>query len=136
MEPEDPGAVPDANPPTARSAPDASQPEEAPAEPIVAGAPPPQPRVERTGTGVMPAVVIGIVLAAAVIAFIAQNTKRVDLKWLWIDFRTTPGVLALIALFLGVVAAVVIGAAIRRNRRTRLNEREELERLRAQQAST
>ena len=84
----------------------------------------------------MPAVVIGIVLAAAVIAFIAQNTKRVDLKWLWIDFRTTPGVLALIALFLGVVAAVVIGAAIRRNRRTRLNEREELARLRARQAST
>ena len=128
MEPEDPDV--------AREPVERVEPAAAPAEPIVAGAPPPQPRVERTGTGVMPAVVIGIVLAAAVIAFIAQNTKRVDLKWLWIDFRTTPGVLALIALFLGVVAAVVIGAAIRRNRRTRLNEREELARLRARQAST
>jgi uncharacterized integral membrane protein len=128
VEPEDPDV--------AREPVERVEPAEAPAEPVVAGAPPPQPRVERTGTGVMPAVVIGIVLAAAVIAFIAQNTKRVDLKWLWIDFRTTPGVLALIALFLGVVAAVVIGAAIRRNRRTRLNEREELARLRARQAST
>jgi uncharacterized integral membrane protein len=136
MEPEDPGARPETSPPTAPTAPDTAPPAEAPAEPVVAGAPPPQPRVERTGTGVMPAVVAGIVLAAAVIAFIAQNTKRVDLKWLWIDFRTTPGVLALIALFVGVVAAVLIGAAIRRNRRTRLNEREELARLRAGHAST
>ena len=56
-----------------------------------------------------------------------RTPKRVDLKWLWIDFRTTPGVLVLVALFLGVVAAVVIGAVVRRNRRIRLNEREELE---------
>ena len=79
----------------------------------------------------MPAVVTGIVLAAAVLAFVAQNTKRIALEWLWLDFRTTPGVLVLVALFLGVVAAVIVGAIVRRNRRIRLNEREELAQLRS-----
>jgi uncharacterized integral membrane protein len=78
----------------------------------------------------MPAVVTGIVLAAAVLAFVAQNTKRIALEWLWFDFHTTPGVLVLVALFLGVVAAVIVGAIVRRNRRIRLNEREELAQLR------
>ena len=79
----------------------------------------------------MPAVVTGIVLAALVLAFVAQNTKRIELEWLWLDFRTTPGVLVLVALFLGVVASVIVGAIVRRNRRIRLNEREELAHLRA-----
>jgi uncharacterized integral membrane protein len=84
----------------------------------------------RIGTGVMPAVVTGLVLAAAVITFVAQNLDRVDMEWLWFDFRTTPGVLMLVSLFLGVLAAVVVGVIVRRNRRIRLNEREELRRLR------
>jgi uncharacterized integral membrane protein len=79
----------------------------------------------------MPAVVVGIVVAAAVIAFVAQNTDKVALQWLWIDFHTTPAALVLVSLLVGVVAAVVIGALVRRSRRIRLNEREELERLRA-----
>ena len=82
----------------------------------------PPARAVRIGTGVMPAVVTGIVLAALVLAFVAQNTKRIELTWLWFDFRTTPGVLVLVALFLGVVASVIIGAIVRRNRRIRLNE--------------
>ena len=90
----------------------------------------PPARTVRTGTGIMPAVVTGIVLAAAVLAFVAQNTKRIALEWLWLDFHTTPGVLVLVALFLGVVAAVIVGAIVRRNRRIRLNEREELAQLR------
>ena len=91
----------------------------------------PTARAVRIGTGVMPAVVTGIVLAALVLAFVAQNTKRIELTWLWFDFRTTPGVLVLVALFLGVVASVIVGAIVRRNRRIRLNEREELAHLRA-----
>jgi uncharacterized integral membrane protein len=98
---------------------------------VRAGEPPPQPRVERTGTGIMPAVIGSLVAAAALIAFVAQNTDKVALHWLWFDFRTTPAVLVLAALFVGVVAAVVAGAIVRRYRRIRLNEREELERLRA-----
>jgi uncharacterized integral membrane protein len=89
----------------------------------------------RVGTGIMPAVVTGIVLAAVVIIFVAQNTERVQLEWLWLDFRTTPGVLVLVTAFVAVVAAVVIGAIVRRNRRIRLNEHEELDRLRRSDAS-
>jgi len=99
-------------------------------EPEVAPVTTPPARTVRTGTGIMPAVVTGIVLAAAVLAFVAQNTKRIALEWLWFDFHTTPGVLVLVALFLGVVAAVIVGAIVRRNRRIRLNEREELAQLR------
>jgi hypothetical protein len=84
----------------------------------------------------MPAVVAGLVLAAAIIAFVAQNTQRIALEWLWFDFDTTPGTLLLIACFLGVAASVIIGTIVRRNRRIRLNEREELARLRGDQRGT
>ena len=83
----------------------------------------------------MPAVVAGIIVAAALIAFVAQNTNEVALEFLWVDFQTTPGVLVLAALFVGVVAAVIAGAVVRRARRIRLNEREELQRLRAERAT-
>ena len=89
------------------------------------------PRVDRIGTGVMPAVVIGLVLAAAVLAFVAQNTDQIELTWLLFDFDTTPGVVMLVSLFLGVLASVIVGVIVRRNRRIRLNEKEELARLRA-----
>jgi uncharacterized integral membrane protein len=108
-----------------------SEPVEEPGAETAAAPAAPAARPVRIGTGVMPAVVTGIVLAALVLAFVAQNTKRVELEWLWLDFRTTPGVLVLVALFLGVVAAVIVGAIVRRNRRIRLNEREELAHLRA-----
>jgi len=83
----------------------------------------------------MPAVVGGLLLAAALVAFVAQNTDKVALQFLWIDFHTTPGVLVLAALFVGVAGAVVAGAVVRRARRIRLNEREELERLRAERVT-
>jgi uncharacterized integral membrane protein len=84
----------------------------------------------------MPAVVGGIIVAAAIIAFVAQNTDKIRLHFLWIDFHTTPSVLVLAALFVGVVAAVIAGAVVRRARRIRLNEREELQRLRAERATS
>ena len=80
----------------------------------------------------MPAVVSGLVLAAAVLAFVAQNTDQIELNWLVFDFDTTPGVVMLVSLFLGVLASVIIGVIVRRNRRIRLDEKEELARLRAE----
>jgi len=93
----------------------------------------PEERAERVpdyrGTGIVPAVVVGIVLAAALIAFVAQNSRSVALDWLWLDFRTSPAVLVLAALFVGVVADEVLGLFFRRARRRRLAERERLARV-------
>ena len=97
---------------------------------VVAGEPPPKPRVERTGTGVIPAVVLGFLLAIGIVIFVAQNSDPVQLHWLFFDFETSPGVLVLIAVLLGVLADAVISLMVRRARRRRLNEREELDRLR------
>ena len=43
-----------------------------------------EPRYE--GTGILPAVVAGLVLGAATVIFVAQNTKTVALHFLWLDF--------------------------------------------------
>jgi uncharacterized integral membrane protein len=96
----------------------------------------PRSRTVRTGTGIMPAVVIGVLLAIATIIFIAQNSDRIALEWLWFDFRTSPGVLVLVALLLGIIADEVVGLLVRRHRRRRLDEREELARLRGRTGST
>jgi uncharacterized integral membrane protein len=88
------------------------------------------PQVVRRGTGIMPAVVLGIVLAAATVVFVVQNQDRVDVDWLWFDFRVSPGALVLVTVLLAIVADEVIGLLVRRYRRRRLDEREELARLR------
>jgi uncharacterized integral membrane protein len=89
-----------------------------------------QPETHYRGTGVWPAVVIGLVLAAALVIFVAQNTHVVALDFLWFDFRTSPAVLVLATGLIAVVGAVVAGAWLRVRRRRHLQQREELERLR------
>jgi uncharacterized integral membrane protein len=91
---------------------------------------PTQPETHYRGTGVWPAVVAGLVLAGAVVIFVAQNTHAIALHFLWLDFRTAPAVLVLATALIAVVAAVVVGAWLRRRRRRVLQQREELEHLR------
>jgi uncharacterized integral membrane protein len=74
--------------------------------------------------------VIGLVLATAVVLFVAQNTTAVPLEFLWTDFHTSPAVLVLVTGLLAVVASVVVGAWVRHRRRRQLAEREELAHLR------
>jgi uncharacterized integral membrane protein len=88
------------------------------------------PETHYRGTGVWPAVVIALVLAAALVIFVAQNTHVVALDFLWFDFRTSPAVLVLATGLIAVVGAVVAGAWLRVRRRRHLQQREELERLR------
>jgi uncharacterized integral membrane protein len=88
------------------------------------------PETHYRGTGVWPAVVIALVLAAALVIFVAQNTHVVALHFLWFDFRTSPAVLVLATGLIAVVGAVVAGAWLRMRRRRHLQQREELERLR------
>src|SRR4051794_14529086 len=83
-----------------------------------------------TSTGVWPIVVVCLLVAAALVAFIAQNAHAVKLRWLWIDFRASPAVIVLITAVASVALAVAFGAAWRRRRRRILNEREELAQLR------
>jgi uncharacterized integral membrane protein len=89
-----------------------------------------QPETRYRGTGIWPAVVVGLVLATAVVIFVAQNTHAISLDYLWFDFRTSPAVLVLVTALIAVVAAVVVGALLRARRRRVLQQRDELERLR------
>jgi uncharacterized integral membrane protein len=87
-------------------------------------------------TGVWPAVVTGLLLGGAVVIFVIQNGHRIALEFLWFDFSTSPAALVLATAFFAVLASVVVGAAVRRRRRRTLQEREELERLRAPAVDT
>src|SRR4051794_35757417 len=81
------------------------------------------------GTGVWPPVVAGLILATAVVIFVAQNAHAVPLHFLWLDFRTSPAVLVLATAVIAVAGAVIAGALWRRRRRQILSQREELEAL-------
>jgi uncharacterized integral membrane protein len=87
------------------------------------------------GTGVWPAVVGSLVIAVIVVVFVAQNTHRVLMHFLWVDFRMSPGVLMLATGLVTVAGSIAAGAAWRARRRQILAEREELAHLRENAAS-
>src|SRR3954467_114664 len=103
-----------------------------------------KPETHYRGTGVWPAVVAGLVVAAAVVIFVAQNTTATSLEFLWFDFRTSPPVLVLATAtppvapamlvlataLMAVAAAIVVGAWLRARRRRTLRQQEELDHLR------
>jgi uncharacterized integral membrane protein len=114
---------PEATPPPAEATPP-------PAEPTSTPTTAPRARTVHTGTGIVPAVIAGVLLALAIVVFVAQNSTRVELEWLWLDFRLSPAALFLGALLIGVVADEIAGLVWRRARRRRLDERDELQQLR------
>jgi uncharacterized integral membrane protein len=95
---------------------------------VHADAPEVPPRRERDyrGTGIVPAVVVGLLLALALVFFIAQNSDPIQLEWLWLDFELSPAALVLGALVIAVAADEVFGLLWRRRRRHRLVERDRL----------
>jgi uncharacterized integral membrane protein len=82
------------------------------------------------GTGILPLVIAAILFGVVLIAFVAQNSERIQLELFWFDFRLSPAVLVLASMLIAVVADEVFGLMLRRRRRGRLQDREELERLR------
>ena len=99
-------------------------------------APPREPEKQRVfvGTGLFWTLILGLLLAAALVIFIFQNTQDVEVEWLGFDF-TAP----LIGLLLGTALIAVIideiaGVVLRRRRRRARTEREELKRLQAEDA--
>ena len=91
------------------------------------------PQKAYAGTGIIGWLVFGLVLATAVVIFVAQNVDRVDVQWLWFDFRVSLAVIALGGVLLGVIAAVVLGLVWRRHRRAALRRDDELAVLRSAQ---
>lgn len=94
-----------------------------------------EPQKEYAGTGIIGWLVVGLVLAIATVIFVAQNVDRVDVQWLWFDFRVSLAVVALGGVLLGVLAAVVLGLVWRRHRRAALRRDQELATLRSAQDS-
>lgn len=75
----------------------------------------------RLTTGVLIGLVAGALIAAAAVAFIAQNTESVDMQWLGFDFSWPLAGALFAALAAGVVLAVIGSAAwsLRRRHRAR-----------------
>lgn len=82
------------------------------------------------GTGLFWGLIVGIVLALAVVILAAQNTDRITVSFLGWDFSTPLIVLVLGSLLIGVVVDELFGLVYRKRRRRTLGEREELQRLR------
>lgn len=97
------------------------------------GRPPDEPGKQQVfvGTGLFWTLILGLLLAAALVILIFQNSQDVEVRWLGFDF-TAP----LIGLLLGTALVAVIidqiaGLVLRRRRRRARTDREELKRLEA-----
>ena len=97
--------------------------------------PTPEPRTavvkerEFLGTGLFWSLLLGILLAIAIVIFIFQNTDSVPIEYLGWDFTAPLVGIVLAAGLAGVVLDELLGLLLRRRRRRILQEREELRRL-------
>lgn len=82
------------------------------------------------GTGVFWGLILGLVLALAVIILAAQNTGAVTISFLAWDFSTSLIVVILGSILIGIVLAELFGLVYRKRRRQTLRDREALKRLR------
>jgi uncharacterized integral membrane protein len=97
------------------------------AEPLEA---PAERRAEFVGTGMFWGLLVGIVLAIAVIGFSAQNTQSVTVKVIVWEWSSPLFVVILVSVIVGIVLAEAVGLVYRARRRRRLADRAELQRLR------
>lgn len=93
-------------------------------------APAAAPEREFVGTGLFWGLIVGVVLAVAVVILAAQNTATATIAFLGWDFSTPLIVLILGSLLTGVVLDELFGLVYRKRRRRSLRDREELRRLR------
>jgi uncharacterized integral membrane protein len=85
--------------------------------------------------GVFWSVILGFLIALAVIIFLAQNTQTVEVNFLWMTGSAALAVLVLVVAFAAVVVDELAGVVLRSRQRRVKNEREELRRLRNTRAS-
>ena len=97
--------------------------------------PDPDKRVQYRGTGFYLGLVAILVFALALLVLAVQNTQEVDVEFFGFVFTVPLFAVAIGAAILAVVLDGLIGLVWRRQRRTRLEERAELDRLRAADAA-
>jgi uncharacterized integral membrane protein len=85
------------------------------------------------GTGLFWGLIVGVILAVAVIILAAQNTRTATISFLGWDFSTPLIVLILGSLLIGIVLDELFGLVYRRRRRRTLRDKDQLERLREEQ---
>jgi uncharacterized integral membrane protein len=69
-------------------------------------------RVPRTRTGTAwVGVCVGAGIAIALLIFMAQNTRRVEISFLWMDTNTSLALTLLIAAVGGVLLTLIVGTA-------------------------
>lgn len=93
--------------------------------------PEPEPRIEYRGTGFYVGLAAILVFALILLILAVQNTQDVTVSFLGFDFTLPVFGVAIGAGLLAVILDELIGLVWRRQMRTRLEERAELERLRA-----
>lgn len=82
------------------------------------------------GTGLFWGLIVGVVLAAAVVILAAQNTDTSTISFLAWDLSTPLIVLILGSLLTGIILDELFGLVYRKRRRRTLRDRDELARLR------
>ena len=86
-------------------------------------------KVYKSASPVFP-VVLGLIVALAVIIFLAQNTQSVDVKFLWLEGSASLAIIVLVVAFAAIVVDELIGFILRHRHRKIRNQKEELEALR------
>lgn len=87
-------------------------------------------RREFHGTGMYWSLLLGLILAIAILIGIIQNAQSVQLKYLVWDLSTPLIVVLLVTIFASVLLTALVGVAWRHRRRRQLTDREELRGLR------
>ncbi|MGZ8786150.1 MAG: LapA family protein [Acidimicrobiia bacterium] len=85
------------------------------------------------GTGLFWGLIVGVILAVAVVILAAQNTDTATISFLAWDFSTPLIVLILGSLLIGIVLDELFGLVYRKGRRRTLRDKDQLERLRGEQ---
>jgi uncharacterized integral membrane protein len=90
------------------------------------------PQRERwRGTGIYWGLIVGLILAAAVVVGVTQNSQRVEVKYLVWEGHASLAVVLLATVVVTVALTTVAGVVWRRSRRRRLTQQDELQSLRA-----
>jgi uncharacterized integral membrane protein len=71
------------------------------------------------GRKLRPGVVLAVVLGVAFVAFVLQNRHKVKVQWLFFEFHAPFYLVEFGTIALAIVAAELIGTAIRRSRAKR-----------------